>query len=103
MLIASICSRETIVTFRGTSRMSSSVPNTEEKGREVGRICWSIGTPVTWYCSIVVMESLEGAADTASAASAHVIVAELRIRHTEAVSANRRSLGFMLVGGQQEA
>jgi hypothetical protein len=48
MLMASICAFEMIVTLRGTSRMSSSIPKTELNGRDVGRICKSIGTSVTW-------------------------------------------------------
>ena len=39
MLISLSCWREMIVTLRGTSMMLSSVPNTEVKGRAVGRIC----------------------------------------------------------------
>src|SRR3954468_23683874 len=44
MLIWVSCWRDIIVTLRGTSTMLSSVPKTELKGRDVGRICWLMGT-----------------------------------------------------------
>ena len=52
MSMTSICAREMIVTFLGMSKMLSSVPKTDWKGRDVGRICCSIGTSFTWYFSI---------------------------------------------------
>src|ERR1700678_1225007 len=63
MSIASIWAREMIVTFLGTSRMLSSVPNTEVNGRDVGRICCSRGTSFTLYFSIwTAVSVLPGAA-----------------------------------------
>ena len=47
MLMSLSCWREMMVTLRGTSTMLSSVPNTELKGRDVGRICCSGATPFT--------------------------------------------------------
>ena len=66
MSMTSIWAREMIVTFLGTSRMFSSVPNTDAKGREVGRICCSIGTSLTlnfsiWTAAPVVAASVEPA------------------------------------------
>ena len=65
MSMMSICSREMIVTFLGTSKMLSSVPNTEVNGRDVGRICCSIGTSFTWnfsICTAVLSVDAGGAA-----------------------------------------
>src|SRR6202522_843868 len=58
MSMTSICSREMIVTFLGTSQMLSSVPKTDWKGRDVGRICSSIGTSLTLYCCICTAASV---------------------------------------------
>ena len=49
------CWREMMVTLRGTSMMLSSVPNTELNGRDVGRICCSIGTELTSNFSILTV------------------------------------------------
>ena len=71
MLMSLSCWREMIVTLRGTSTMLSAVPNTEVNGRAVGRICFSMGTSLTWNFSIVTT-SPPGAAgvDWAPAAGA---------------------------------
>src|SRR3954465_904759 len=63
MLISVRCWRDIIVTLRGTSTMLSSVPKTELKGREVGRICWLMGTSLTSNFSIWTAVSEGGASD----------------------------------------
>ena len=57
------CWREIMVTLRGTSTMLSSMPNTELKGRAVGRICFSGATPLTLNFSSSITSSVAGAGE----------------------------------------
>src|SRR5258708_37662702 len=93
MLMSLSCWREMMVTLRGTSMMLSSVPNTELKGRAVGRICCSGATPLTLNLS-----SWSTSSDAGLGSGVWADISPAALAAVSTASNMRSELGFIEYG-----